>query len=302
MKQSFKKNILFVLSLSLFQVVVTTPYVWAVENTGTPVKPSPSMGAVGSVARDARMGNHPATIEGNKDMQRVGLPDNQIAQQVRQDNRQEASCERMTALGKDDVQNFSVKKQNFGEKFDGKATGFEDKRDVADAALNGMREKQDEKRNEMYMRLEDAAAGDVAKLAALEDFKKTVESAVSDHRDAIDAATSDFRKSVDALISNKKTDVSTAIDTFQTAMDVSFKKAEIDCANKADPKIVRDILTTNMKDARKKLQESRIAFEKISGSIPSLAEEKRVTMNKAMQDFTTTMEKARVDLKTVFGK
>lgn len=305
MKQNFKKNIFFVLSLSVFQVVVTTPHVWAVENADTTTTTS-STSAAGSAAREARMGNRQAAMQENKDVRQEKMQENKDARQAvmqeRQDNRQEASCDRIISIGKNSFQNFSNKKQVFGERFGDVMTNFEDRRDTADATLNGIREKQDEKRNEMYMRLEEVANKDVAKLAALEDFKKTVEKAVTNRRDVIDNATGDFRKSVDEVVASKKADVTTAIDVFQSSVDTAFKKAEADCADKADPKTVRDTLTTSMKDAREKLQESRRSFEKTSESIPVLAEAKKTAINEAMQDFTATIEKARTDLKAAFGK
>jgi len=105
---------------------------------------------------------------------------------------------------------------------------------------------------------------------------------------------------VDALVTSKKTSVSGAVDTFQASVKAAFEKAQVSCVSGTDPQTVRETLTTSLKDARAKLQASQQSFEGIGDSVPALATTKKTSIDKAMQDFKTTMEKARTDLKAGF--
>ena len=270
MKHNSKKSAGFVFGLALVQVIALAPYASAIENPDWQNK------------RQDNRADRKALMEENKES--------------RQANRQEASCERITIASQNHVQKFDERKSKFGEIFGDKMTVFEDRRDDHDAKLNDSREKQDERRAEMYMKLEALAKTDAQK-AAVETFKETVEKAVDNRREAINEAIDAFRKDVDTLVASKKTTVNGSVDVFQSSVKAAFEKAKTDCANGTDPKTVRETLAKSLQDARAQLQENRKSFESVNASVPALATAKKTAIEKARQDFKTTMEKARADLK-----
>jgi hypothetical protein len=286
MKINSKQAVIFVFSLSMLQVVVISPRALAndVENGNLLQGQNAQM-----EARKARKADRQANIQELESDRQANMED-------RVETRQAASCGRVALVSAGYVQNFGDRRSTFGQNFGDRMTAFEDRRDNNDAKLNDAREKQDERRNEMYMRLEGISNTDVRQ-AATKVFKKTVEQAVNDRRSAVDDTLDTFRKEVDALVASKKTSVTGSVDTFQTNVQTAFEKAKLDCAGGTDPKIVRDTLSASLKDARTKLQESRQSFEDIGNAIPGLTATKKIAIDKAMQDFKTTMEQARATLK-----
>jgi hypothetical protein len=324
MKVNSKKTVVFIFSLSVLQVVIVSPVAFAVvadptitnteqvgSPTGTQDPQNPRMGN-----RQRRMGGRPELLgNGNNEIeseqqakwqgrrpansQENNQQGNADTTNGGQDVNQAPSCDRINTQGQNQLRDFSSKLPAFREKFSDPKTAFGTSRDTSDAALNDLRGKQDEARNTMYMKLEENAQTDAQK-AAVAAFKVTVEQAVTDRRTAVDEAIAAFRKDVDALMGSKTTAVTGAMDTFQASVKAAFETAQTSCASGADPKTVRDTLRASLKDARAKLQVSRQSVVTAGDTIPALAATKKTAIDKAMQDFKTTMEKARTDLKAAF--
>ncbi len=279
MKTNSKRGFAIVLGLSI--LTASTPFsVFADEVNGGAWRSMRDRTDSGAEDRDARMMDRRGNME------------------ERKSDRQEASCERILSVSEDHSKRFSAKKDEFGQMFSDNAGAFEDRRDTRDANLNGIREKQDEARNEMYMRLEEKAKTDEEK-KAVKDFRETLEEAVTDRRKAFDNAVDTFRSGVDGLVASKKTSVTGSVDDFQASVAAAFDKAKSDCSAGADPKTVRETLMTTLKNNREKLRGSAQSFEKIGDSVASLAKTRDAAFKKAADDFKSTVEKARTDLKQV---
>ncbi len=194
---------------------------------------------------------------------------------------------------------------NGREKFDQWRTGrvehMDDGRETRDAKLGDSRSDADTKRSEMYQKLEEKADTD-AKKEAVEEFQKTVEQAVETRREAVDAALAAFRSGVDSLLANRKDKAGETADTFEAAVKAAVEKAKAECADGTSPETVRTHFQTALQAAHKALEADRSSTDKISDEIRALADTKHAAIEKAMNDFKTTVEAAAAKLKAAMGE
>lgn len=189
----------------------------------------------------------------------------------------------------------------FEKRRDNRLDDVEDGRSSRDAKFEDKRSDADGDRSEMYANLEAKADTD-AKKEALSDFKKTIEEAVDDRRDAVDAALLAFRTGVDAAIAGRKDDMQGAVDTFQAAVDAALAKAKSDCENGTAPATVRTNFLSALEAARKTLQSDHQESERVGEQVKALAETRRIAIKKALDDFKATVEAATLELKKAFGE
>lgn len=182
-----------------------------------------------------------------------------------------------------------------------RAGNFKERRDNRDAKLEQFRDKWNENREQFYAKLGEKADTD-AKKQALEKFKITVETAVKTRRAAIDQAIENYREAVDKLVADRKAAIDAVKSTYRSATRLAFQNANDECAkNDVDPAKVREQLRADLKAARDKYQTDIQAAEKVGKSIQDLIKARREAVAKAVADFKTVLEKARVDLKAAFG-
>ncbi|MEK9151151.1 MAG: hypothetical protein AAB547_00800 [Patescibacteria group bacterium] len=219
----------------------------------------------------------------------------------RQENRQEAFCNRFTENAEKIASNLAERRGKFEDRRENRANTLETRRDGREAKLDGNRTEADERRSAMYARLEARATTDAQK-AAVAEFKKTVEEAVDTRRDAVDAAIAEFRKGVDAAIAGRKDDMESAVSQFQSEVVAALGKAKSDCADGANPETVKTNFRNSLAAARTALQNDRKDADKVGEQVKKLAETRRIAVRKALDDFRSAVEAARVELKKAFGE
>ena len=219
----------------------------------------------------------------------------------RAEKMQQAFCNRFTEMAGKIGTGLATGRGEFEERRDTRVEHMDDGRDTRDAKLGDGRSEADAKRSEMYAALEGKADTD-AKKAAVAEFQKTVEAAVDTRREAFDDALQAFRTGADALLSDRQEDMQGAADQFEAAMKAALDKAKSDCEAGTAPATVRSNFQTALVAAHKALQEDRSNSEKISTEIRALADTRHAAVEKAMNDFKTTVEAAAAKLKAVLGE
>ncbi|NTW45920.1 MAG: hypothetical protein HGB18_02570 [Candidatus Moranbacteria bacterium] len=175
----------------------------------------------------------------------------------------------------------------------------EDRRDTRDEELSAIRSRQDARRIEWYGKLVDRALSDEQK-EAVEKFRKTVDQAVEDRRDAVDAAIAAFRSGVDSLVSGKKGVAEDAVEEFRKSVDAAVAQAKADCESGKDPETIRNSFRDSLKAARTRLAERRKAAEGIGSQVEALAKTQNEAVREAQETFRKTFEQALTDLRKVF--
>lgn len=210
-------------------------------------------------------------------------------------------CLQVEKLSSKIDQRLTEREEKIKEAQTGRTQNFKDKRDNRDSELEQFREKWNANRDQFYAKLAEKADTN-AKKQALEKFKVSVEAAVKTRRAAIDKAINDYRAAVDKLVASRKTAIDAAKVTYRNAIRSAFKNANDACAkNDVDPAKVREQLKADLGAARNKYQSDVQAAEKIGQSIQDLIKTRREAVAKAIEEFKTTLEKARVDLKEAWG-
>ncbi len=157
----------------------------------------------------------------------------------------------------------------------------------------------DSKRLAGYEKLLEKATTDEQK-AAVEQFKLTVETAVSTRRAAIDLAVDEFRAGLDSIIAERKTANDAALTRLKAAIKTAEGKAEADCGAGIDPATVRTQLRSSIEAARNVFKTERESMVKIGEQVKTLNTARKTAFDKAKADFKATVESAINELKAVF--
>ena len=211
--------------------------------------------------------------------------------------RQDAFCSRFTERLDKKSEQMTEREGNIKERVTDRMSRRTDRRDSRDVKFDEKREKQDARRALLYTKLEGRADTDAEK-AALVEFKKTMDTAVSTRRAAFDKAIEDFRTAVDNLIDTRKSSTSDNYAKFRTTVDRATAEAKADCEANVDQKTVMSEYQTAMKAAREAMKTDKGATEKIGDDIRALAATKKAAMESAMNEFKKTAETAREKLKS----
>lgn len=159
------------------------------------------------------------------------------------------------------------------------------------------RTESDSHREQNFAKLSVKATTDAQK-QAVATFEATVNAAVTARRTAIDAALAKFRTDLAALIKTRQTAVDAAAATFKTSVTAAITKAQTACTKSdADPKAIRTQLILDLKAARDAFKSNRKAQNSLKPQIQALEKTKNAAIKKAVEDFKTTVSKARATLK-----
>lgn len=217
-----------------------------------------------------------------------------------QDKRQELFCSNFSDHAAKIAANMEERKNSFEERKTNRTGTVDENRDNRDGKLEDKRSLADARRSEMYAKLEDKADTDAEK-KAVATFKKTIEDAVDDRRDAVNEAIETFRIGVDAATTTRKDDAQALADAFTKAVNTAVEKAKSDCVSGATPATVRTNFQLALKEARENLQTDRSASEKLKTQIQVLADARKVSIERAVSSFKATLELAKGELKKAFG-
>lgn len=253
---------------------------------------------------EARRAEREAKMEDRQEMRQEKTEERRAEHEAkmeeRQTERQEKFCENFASRMEEMQSRLTERKEKFVDRKKSRIDYLDEKRDTRDNVLTERRGEQDARRNAWYEKLEVAADTDEKK-AAVEEFKKTVETAADTRREAVDAAISAFRKSVDAAVTTQKENRAGGVETFEAIVEVALTQAKQDCADGKSPETVRSTFQSSLKSARDTLQSERKEGYNLGAVVKDLAATRQVAMKSALDAFKATLEQAKADLKKVFG-
>lgn len=174
-------------------------------------------------------------------------------------------------------------------------------RSKRDATLAADRAKWSSDRSNQFAKLE-AKATTATASAAVKTFESQITSAISARETAVDSAISTYRAGVDKIISDRKNAIDSAISTFIASVDSAFSKASTDCANNVAPATVRQETVTSLKTARQTFQAARSSLTKFSDAFAPLDAARKAAVQTAIDNFKTTAQQARDELKLALGQ
>ena len=134
-----------------------------------------------------------------------------------------------------------------------------------------------------------------AQKAAVEAYKTAIQNAVTARRTAVDGAVKTYRDGLTAAMTTHSGTINTAIAAFKASVDAALSKAQTDCSNKVDSKVVKDTFNKSVSDAKKVLQEARKSAE-ISSGLAALKKTRDEAIKAAETTFKQATDKARADL------
>lgn len=217
-----------------------------------------------------------------------------------QAEKQAKFCERISELASKISQRFSDKQEKIRNRNQERLSNWEENQSGRDAKLADLRSKRDSNLEEHFRKLEERAQTEEQKNAVAE-FKETVRNAIEARREAIDAAIEKFRADVKTLQTSRKTTIEGDAEDFISAQKSAFEKAQSDCEKLIDPKTVRQTLHSSLKLAKSNYGVEKQNREKIRTQMQTLIQTRKSAIEKAIADFKTTMEAAKVKLKTVLS-
>lgn len=170
-----------------------------------------------------------------------------------------------------------------------------------DAKLDNIRDEAEKNRSRQIELLNGKAETQEQK-SAVSAYQTTIQTAIAKRRTDIDLAIKNFRQGVNTAVLAHKTAIDASVTVLKTATKNATEKAKTDCASGKDPKIVKQEFQASMETARKAFKTARDSAPKIDAQLKTLTETRKQAVDKAIEEFKTTAEKARQDLKTAFGK
>ncbi len=214
---------------------------------------------------------------------------------------QETFCSRFNDRAKVIATTLAERKGQFDRYKNNQTSTREEGRSNRDALLEDQRSEDDQKRSEIYTTLGTKVTTEAEK-SAVADFESTVEKAVGVRQAVVDDTVAAFRRSVDTAVAGRKNETESAVEKFQSAVKEATAKAQSSCNAGTDPALVRSTFRSSLEANRFVLKTDRGAAEKVGMQVKSLAETRRVTIKKALDDFRTTVKVAQEKLKKVFGE
>lgn len=225
---------------------------------------------------------------------------NENAGSTGKENAADNFCSKISELGSKVDQMITGKLVNLDSKRSERDKKLGEKRAEIDQKLGENRQKWDSNRAEHYAKLQEKADTD-AKKQALLNFISAVDKAIADRRTAVNAAQDAFRNGIDKLLTSRGTKADQITAEYKKAIEDAVAKAKSDCSDSSKSATIRQELKDALKVARQKFTSDKQGIDKLGEQVKTLIDVRKAAFEKAKADFQTAMNKAKADLKAVFG-
>ncbi len=221
------------------------------------------------------------------------------AEGFKEDAAAKGICLRIDEILSKTNERISRKEERINARIQEGSRNVEKNREQGNENLARFRVKTDQWREDSYEKLEGKTVTDEQK-AAVEKFKKAIETAVETRRDAINTAIDTFRDGVDKAKTDHKSSAGEATNTYRNSVRTAFEKAKSDCKVGVDSKTVRANLHASLQSARGQLKEDKAGVAKFRDSMQNLISAKKSAFEKAISDFKAAIQAAVSELKKSF--
>lgn len=172
---------------------------------------------------------------------------------------------------------------------------------VTQEKINLVRKKADDKRTDIYKKLE-AKTKTPKQKTALSVYKKQVQDALVIHRAADDTARASFIAGIDTLFATQRADVDAGLNSLKAQYDKAFTNAATFCEKMGIEKATIQ-LKNDIELAEKNYNLiPNIAPADAAVSVKNLADIGQTARNAADKAFQVSLSTARTELKQAFGK
>ena len=138
------------------------------------------------------------------------------------------------------------------------------------------------------------------KKAAVNAFEEAANLAISNRRSAVDSAIETFRTGVSTLIDDKFGSLDENILTLNSSINEAINTAKSACTSGTSGEVVRTTLKDSVRAAYETFKNSKVDMS-IKSEVEELDAVRKQSVNAAIAQFNTDMEKAKADLKAAFG-
>jgi hypothetical protein len=166
--------------------------------------------------------------------------------------------------------------------------------------LEKRRQLRDQERNQFYSNLVSKAGDDQIKKEATDKFKVAVENAVKIRREEIDSAKETMNTELDQAIKNRETARLSLRNEFNNNLTISIDKAKNSCNDGTSSDELKNILNQfkeNVKLNRGAFESKQDQTKKVQETIKQLREQRKIRVQKAIDEFKASMTLAQEELK-----
>jgi len=165
-----------------------------------------------------------------------------------------------------------------------------------DVERSANRTKWDSDRDTQYEKMYEKATTNIQK-QAIDQFKATIEDAVTKRRADVDSAASTYRNSIKTSMTLKQSGVDGAIDTYKSTVLTAETNAQASCSAGVGPGIVREVFLTELQTARTSLKTGENGTNNLDNKITTHSVSYQKTVEIASAEFNATLIQARDTLK-----
>lgn len=198
-------------------------------------------------------------------------------------------------------QRIIVREETLKTRQNEKLKNLKNSRDLRDAKLTELKQAVSTNLVATYAKIEALAKTNEQK-TAVGNFKTAMENSVNARKNAITKAASDYRQEIDRIIVSRNSAIDTAVRNFKNSHQVAIQNAKTNCAAGVKPLIARTAIVSSINAAKTKLISDKQNIGTPALLVKSASVNYKNVIAKANQDFKTSVEKARVELKASFAK
>lgn len=210
-----------------------------------------------------------------------------------------AFCARLTSNALSIQNQLSEKYGQLTERKQKRVQTFKANREDRKEKFTELRDKAKDTRAQAQDRLSKIAKTEAQK-QAVQNFQTKAKTAMETRHTAVDAAMLAFRTALDKEAENRNTILTEAHNPYKTAVQTAITNAKADCATGKETGTIKTELNTALKSAKDALQTARQQLTQSKTAVEVIVKTRNEAVKKAADEFRSTMEKLRAELKTAF--
>lgn len=205
-------------------------------------------------------------------------------------------CQQVQLADKNIQAKVQDRKQAFEIEKKAKKQQWQKEINTRDKALSQTRSAWDKNRQEQYNAMLHKASNEQQK-NAIEQFRTTIEAAISKRRSTIDNAVSSYTQSVQSLLFASNSELDQQVQKYQQRISDATNQAKQDCAQKDSSEVVRTTLTQQLQQTKGPLDLQRNSAMTMRDQYSLTLNQPKATITQAEQEFNRTLQQALTTLK-----
>ena len=218
----------------------------------------------------------------------------------RQEEQIERFCERFSETRLKLSENMIDRVSRYDGRVDNRLDRLTARYNEQDVRLAKHRELLEEKYGDFFDRLEEGASSDNER-DRLEDLRKTFFDALYTRYDSVDVALDSYRTGVMTILTEREANFSDIVRVYSDAVSEAASRISASCGSE-DRSDMQMSFQKALSGARDDFQDARENVVDVSSDIHSLADERRVAVQKAFDDYRIVVDGVRFEVKDMFSE